>query len=231
MTVDDNINDSPPSGDSQQDANILDDGQDDGQGTDIAERDKGRGVQARIDELTGKIYKLESELADAKNAPPPPPPPTEPLKPDVQQAVEYLKGLGFTRTEDVKQQVQAIEDRMALKNEHSRLENEYDGGDGRPKYDRAKTESFMREHAVYDPEVAYKALHEAELLDWAVKKAGGGTKQRPFIERGGTSGRQAQEDNTITRDKIDEWMKTPEGRVKYEQNRDKILDLMTKGQL
>ncbi len=89
----------------------------------------------------------------------------------------------------------------------------------------------MRDHAVYDPEVAYKALNEPELLDWAIKRAGSGKTQRPYVERGGGSGRQAQEDNTITREKIDEWMKTPEGRMKYEQNREKILELMTKGQL
>src|SRR6266480_3794793 len=120
--VDENNQNSPPSGDeNQNDQNQIDDDQGGEDQEDIAERGKGRNVQGRIDELTSKIYQLETDLARAKQTPPPPPPPpTTPLKPETQQAIEYLKELGFTRKEDVASQMQAIEDRMALNNEHSR---------------------------------------------------------------------------------------------------------------
>jgi hypothetical protein len=239
MVIDENQNqDTPPSGDPGQE-NQNDYGEDpenQGGDPDLAERGKGsnRGLAERIDALTSKNDKLEKEVRDLRSQRVVPNPPA-PANPNVTaaktRAVEYLKSLGFSPTEDVDTKIQQIEDRMTLNNEHMRLMSEYDGADGRPRYDRNKVESFMRDHAVYDPEVAYKALYEAELLDWSIKKGQSERKQRPYIERGGGSSRNAVEDNTITREKIDEWMKTPEGRAKYEQNREKILDMMTKGQL
>ncbi len=238
MTDENQDKTTPSSGeDGQQDQNQnqLDDDKGEGQ-VDLAERSKGRGYQERIDELTGKIYTLEKELKDTQKKVTVPPPPPDNTPPDVQQkrkaATDYIhRELGFPTTTDVEQKLQAIEDRMALNNEHMRLQGEYDGEDGRPKYNKTKIEDFMRDHAVYDPEVAYKALHEAELLDWAMKKGQGERKARPYVEKGGSSSRNAIEDKTITRDKIEEWMKTPEGRMKYEQNRSRILEMMTKGEL
>jgi hypothetical protein len=87
----------------------------------------------------------------------------------------------------------------------------------------------MRQNGVYNPEVAYKALHEAELFDWGLKKTEEKRKQRPYVERQGST--VSRDDNTITRETISEWMKTPEGRAKYERNRDKILKLMQEGAL
>jgi hypothetical protein len=110
-----------------------------------------------------------------------------------------------------------------------RLESMFDGADGRPKYDRTAVEEYARKNAIYNPEVAYRELHRTELFDWELKKLDEKKKQRPYVEKQGST--MNRDDNTITREKIAEWMKTPEGRAKYERNRDKIIKLMQQGQL
>ena len=210
---------------------------------DIAERGKSsRGAESRIHELVDEVKATRAEVeaarAEAKAAQEKAlaleqrlnPPTNTSSNPNAQKAVEYLKSLGFTQKTDVESELQAIRDRMALDTEHSRLKNDYDGSDGRPVYKQADVEKFMREQGIYNPEVAYKTMHEAELLDWSIKKASSDTRQKPHIEKPGST-QASREDNTITREKIGEWMKTPEGRIKYEENREKILQLMTEGKL
>ena len=182
--------------------------------------------EARQAREEARLARDETErLKTAQRTPTPPA-----MTPEVQKAVDALKNLGFTRTEDVKAEIQAIEDRMALNNEHARLENGFDGADGRPKYSRAEVEEYMRTSGVYNPEAAYKLMHETELLDWSLKRTESTTKKRAFTEKPGSPGSN-RDDQTITRDKIADAMKTPAGRQWYEDNREKILDLVSKGQL
>lgn len=192
---------------------------------------KKKNAESRINELVAEVKTLKEKVAeDEKKLAPPAPTTTQEQTPEVAKAVEYLKKLGFVQKADVEEQTQAIENRMALDNHHSRLESSYDGEDGRPAYDRKKVEDYMKEHAVYDPEIAYDALHKTELLDWAIKNAQGDGKKKAFVEKPGSSS-STRDDQTITRERIAEAMKTTAGREWYERNRDKILDLTTKGQL
>jgi len=193
-----------------------------------------RNAEGRIGELLARNKELEKKIdfMMERMAPPPPPPrvsETE-VDPEVQKAKEYLRNnLKMVSQEDLEKRLKWIEDNQALQNEHSRLLSQYDGSDGRPRYDKSAVEDYMRKSGVYNPEVAYKALHETELFDWNLKRSESKKKQQPYVERKGMTG--DREDNTITREKIAEWMKTPEGRVKYEQNREKILKLMHEGSL
>lgn len=198
-----------------------------------AERTMKKSAEARIHELLSKNKDLEKKMQEieAKMAPPPPPPaPAAEPTPEVKRAVDYLKTLGFTQKQDVEERLRQIEDRMVLNNEHQRLESTYSGADGRPKYDRAATEEFMRKRGIYDAEAAYKLMHEQELFDFELKRYEGDRKKKPFVQKPGSSSG-TRGDNTITREKIAEWLKTPEGRTKYEQNREKILSMLAKGEL
>lgn len=196
------------------------------------EQPKPRTADARINELTGKIKELEEKLeAKGTEETRTPMPSTEAkVTPEVQRAIEQLKNLGFVSKDELEEKIRTVEDRSVLNSEHIRLSNAYSGSDGRPKYDKGEIEKFMRNRSVYDPEIAYYELHRAELLDWELKKADEKKKKQPYVEsRGQSSGE--SDGNTITREKIAEWMKTPEGRIKYERNRDKILTLLQQGQL
>jgi hypothetical protein len=192
-----------------------------------------RSAEARINELLSKNKELEAKLGDIEERLAPPPPPTTPaapLTPEVQKAIEFLKDQGFVTKTELDKERQYQEDRAALTAEHTKLAQNYSGADGRPKYDSDEVEKYMKSHGIYDPEVAYKAMHETELFDWKLKKAESDRKKRPFSEKpgspGGDRGNQA-----ITREKIAEWLKTPEGRAKYEANRPKIMELLAEGQL
>lgn len=195
-----------------------------------------KSAEGRINELVAelKTVKEELEAVKAKETTPPPPPAPDKSKvaPEQQKAVEYIKGLDFVQKSDVEEKIKAIEDRLALDNEHSRLASSYDGADGRPKYDRTKVEAYMRDHAVYDPEIAYKALNETELLDWHMKKSNPDDNKKPYVTKPG-SGSSTRGDNSITREKLAEVSAnpTPENRAWYERNRNKILQLMAEGNL
>lgn len=223
---------SSPSDDDQLDTDAI------GAETTDADNDSGsdtvpnkKSAEARINELTAELRTTQDELRGMKEERKvPTPPPDRPVTPEVQKAVGALRDLKFVQEDDLNKKIQEIEDRLALNTAHLRLEGSYDGSDGRPKYEKSAVEGYMRQNGVYNPEVAYKAMHETELLDWALKKAEGSTKKRPFVERPGSPGSN-RDDNTITREKIAEALKTPAGRDWYEQNRDKILELTAKGQL
>lgn len=194
------------------------------------EKPNSRTAEARIGELSGKIKELEGKLDEREQIPTPPVNSEQKVDPKVQQAVEQLKKVGnFITQKEFDEGLRTVEERNSLNSEHVRLSNVYDGEDGRPKYDKSKTEEFMRKKAVYDPEIAYHELHRTELLDWDMKKATETKKEKPYVEKQGQTQANRQ-DNTITREKIKEWLTTPEGRMKYEQNRDKILKLHQQGE-
>lgn len=214
----------------------LDENSDDDTGDDEASKANKKSAQARIDELTGRLKAQEDEikaLKETKTTVPTPPAGDDPTStPEAQKVIKQLETLGFTRKTDVEKEIRVIEDRMTLNAEHLKLGTEYDGSDGRPKYDKAKIEGYMRDKGVYDPEVAYKAMNEAELLDWHLKKADAGSKKKPYIEKPGGSGVNRTSDNQITKEKLQEVAQnpTPANRAWYERNRNKILQMHSEGQ-
>lgn len=200
----------------------------------------GRGVQARIDELTGKIktqeeelVRVKSELAAKQTQPPTNTAPNPAATPEAQKALAYLESIGVPTERKLQEQIKAVEDRLLLDNEHSRLVNAFDGSDGRPRYDKTRTEQYMRDNGVFNPEAAYKLMHESELLDWQMKKANGGKTNRPFVERAGGGGVNRSSQSEITREKLQDVAAnpTPSNRAWYERNRTKILDMLANGQV
>lgn len=215
----------PPASPSDADPNLDPNGSEPGK----------RSAEARINELLSKNKELIEEVQGLKvkiDTLPVPTPitPPQPDNPEVDKAIKYLKQTGkFVDQNDLEERVRVIQDRMTLDSEHQRLENIYDGSDGRPKYDRNKAEEYMRKNGGM-PSAAYKLMNETELLDWTIKQAEEGRKKKPYIAKpSSTAG--IRDDNTITREKIAESMKTPEGRMWYEQNRKEILTLQGEGKL
>ncbi len=70
------------------------------------------------------------------------------------------------------------------------LEAKYDGTDGRPKFDKVSVLKHGMDNKLFNPEKAYKDLHEKELDEWKAKRLT--EKKRPttfFERRGGTGGK------------------------------------------
>jgi len=78
------------------------------------------------------------------------------------------------------------------------LETEFDGTDGRPKFDKKAVLKYGMEHQLFNPRTAYKEMHEAELDEWKIKNAM--TKPRPstFSEKRGGIGSKQPEPKTPT---------------------------------
>lgn len=194
-------------------------------GADLEEKSR---AERRIAELIRQKKTAEDELVAerARHAEETPETPASPQTPEsddpevIRKAVSRLKELGFV----TKDEVQALQDRQILDKEHDRLEHLYDGSDGRPKYDRREVEQFALASGIYNPEAAYKQKFEKEVTDWAVKEA---LKRpsAPFSERPRPT---AGSGEVITRETLPELMKD---RVWYEKNREKVLDLMARGEL
>lgn len=58
-----------------------------------------------------------------------------------------------------------------LRQRFDSAEKKYSGGDGYPKFDRAKVTSFMLDNEVYDPEKAYILMNRDAIIDAEVRKA------------------------------------------------------------
>lgn len=192
---------------------------------------KKRDAEGRINQLVGKVKELEDKLSEVSSTTTPQPVPgKKTLTPEMEKAAESIGNLGFQNEDAVNKKIQQLEDRLLLETEHGRLETSFDGSDGRPKYDRKVVEKFMREKAVYNPQIAYESLYKKELTDFDVKQAQDGKTATPDSQS--PSGqRQQQGGDVLTREVIKEKMTTPEWREFYDKNREKILTLMQKGQL
>lgn len=202
-----------------------------------------KSARARINELSGRLKEkqdeltqVKAELAATKRTPTPPVNDAQDpaATPEAQRAIAYLENLGFVRKDLVEAEVGKVGGYVAKETAHLRLGREYDGSDGRPKYDQEKVEKYASEHHIGDFESAYKLMHESELLDWNLKKANTGeSRTRPFVERPGSSGVNRTDPNAITREKLQEVANnpTPANRLWYERNRLKALDMMARGEL
>lgn len=192
---------------------------------------KKRDAESRINQLVGQVKELENKLAEVSQTKTPEPVPgkTE-MTPEMQKAADQIASLGFPNEDALNKKLQQLEDRLLLDTEHGRLETKFDGSDGRPKYDKREIEKFMRERAVYNPEIAYEQLYKKELLDFEIKQA---QKEKPATpDSQSPSGEGGERDTgSLTREIIREKMTSPEWKSFYDKNRDKILTLMQKGQL
>lgn len=194
-----------------------------------------KSAESRIDELIARNKSLEEKLDSVlQERTTVPPAPAEPVSPDLEKAKEFLRtNLNVVTREDLENLKQSLRDEQIVQSEDARLSELYSGEDGRPKYDPLKVKEYGKVNGIYNLEAAYEQLNKAELADWAIRKAEEGMKQRPYVEKGGSSTANKNQ-NTITREKLQEVvanMSDPKNREWYEKNRDKVLELYRQGAL
>jgi len=113
----------------------------------------------RADELEARIKELEGKAVPAG---------VDPQKEQIKQALRpILDELGYVSKEALERQK---EDEF-VKGELTRLEDKYNGKDGRPKFDRNAVVKFAMQKRIGDIETAYEKLHQQELINWHVKEA------------------------------------------------------------
>lgn len=114
-----------------------------------------------------KIKELEEELSKVKEVKP-----TDTEEIDLDQ--EFKKRGYLTREEteklfEEKQQYQQTI--MSIANQFVSLEKEFNGADGRPKFDKQEILTYMEEHpGLLDPKQAYEMKNLDALASWKAKK-------------------------------------------------------------
>ena len=81
-----------------------------------------------------------------------------------------------------------------------KLTSEYDGKDGKPKFEAQEALDYMKENNMLDIEKAFKSLHQDDLVDWKAKQLA--TKPE-FLNPEGNAGEKKQPVQTrYTRDNL-----------------------------
>lgn len=124
-------------------------------------------LKGEIDRLRAEFAKIQQNKVDSPTDPPNPQ--EETVK---QQLNKYLKELGYVSKEELEQK----EADRQLEQTIDSLSGKYNGKDGRPKFEKNKVLEYAQKNLIGNLEIAYKQMHEAELIDFAVKQALGKTK-------------------------------------------------------
>jgi hypothetical protein len=191
-----------------------------------------RSAEAIIPQLTAEKRELERKLEEQPQQSVPQSNEAT-LSPDEIQAKNLLTGkLGIADQDSIQREIRALESRLTMDSKHARMENVYDGSDGRPKYDRVEIEDFMRTRGdIFDPETAYEKLYRDELLDWEIKKATSNQKPKAYEEAPTAPAK--RESGAITAEKVAEMQ--AKGRDVflswYTKNREAIKALAAEGKL
>lgn len=112
----------------------------------------------RVPELEQRIKELEGRIEPTKS---------DPQKEQIKEALKpILDELGYVS----KEQLDRDEEDKFVKSELTRLEDRYNGKDGRPKFDRNEVVKFAMSKKIGDLETAYEKLHFQELINWHVKE-------------------------------------------------------------
>lgn len=127
-----------------------------------------KGVRETAERLQQRLTQLEGRSAQQA-----------PQDPQIAMVKEQLKQLGFVSQDDIQRQLQQERVNLQMEQQLARLESQYNGSDGRPKFNREAVVQHALQKGFADPEAAYKDMHEKALIDWHIKQAvakSGGTK-------------------------------------------------------
>lgn len=106
----------------------------------------------------------------------------------IQQARLQARELGLLTVDDVDTKVNAyVEQREKAReilDNCSKLEGEFDGKDGRPKFETEDMLEFMRDEGIKDPLKAYKLKFEDQLDQWKEQQLAGAKKKGIYTEEG-----------------------------------------------
>jgi len=104
---------------------------------------------------------------------------------------EELKNLTSTESKTLKED---LEFQKTIES----LESEFDGSDGRPKFDKKAVLQYGMDNQTFNPRTAYKEMHETELDEWKIKNAMSKPRPSTFSEKRGGSGSKQPEPKTPT---------------------------------
>lgn len=166
-------------------------------------------VWPEFSKAQNKINEYESELAElkeykAKTTP------TDVNEDTNKQALDMAKKLGIVTKEDFDQYMDKSfrnyyqRERAAerLLEECDDLETEFDGADGRPKFQKEQILEYMQQNGIRNPQKAYKLMHETELDTWKEQQLGKARKPGLVTETSSSAGSKKPQETKITKDNL-----------------------------
>lgn len=118
----------------------------------------------RFKGVNDKLKEAQDKLAQYETA-----------KPELSQQEatisETLKKLGFITKEEQQKTLQERDEDSAMQANLNKLETQYNGQDGSPKFKRVDIIDFCIKNGLKDPEMGYKLMNEKAIIDAKVKAA------------------------------------------------------------
>lgn len=139
-----------------------------------------KGQQVLKDPERLKAY-LKSEFNVDLSVPEPEKKPE--LDDETKQTLEEGRKLGFITHEDLVTEKKLWKEELKLEIVLEALEDDIDGSDGRPAFDKVEIAQYMVDEGFRDPAKAYKDKYETELEAWNKKQETEGKEKAPFTEK------------------------------------------------
>lgn len=122
----------------------------------------------RLKETSEKIAQYEKRLNELESS-------GKPKNPQLDQVKKVLNDLGYVTKEDVDAEIKREREDARLNLELSRLETQYNGKDGLPKFNRQQVVDYAIQNGITNPEVAYRQMNFDKIVDQRIKAAAGKT--------------------------------------------------------
>lgn len=117
-----------------------------------------------------------------------------------QQHKDYLRKLGVPVDFDFNKLKETVAREYETRSKFDSLEKEFDGKDGRPKFDKTDVSKFALENGLQnvDPRIVYEAKFRKELVDWEIKRALKGNRS-PSVPEGQRKGVKNEEPDDLSK--------------------------------
>lgn len=148
------------------------------------EREKSKVDASKVEALEKKLEELQGNL---KRVFAPEPEIVEEEQPKIPVTVDDLEAWYEAKRQKEEQDNNFVKTQESLKQEISQLEKEYDGTDGKPKYDDSEVYEWQKtNNKLYlTPREAFITMKENDIIDWRVKQTLAGKKQTTDVEKPG----------------------------------------------
>lgn len=120
------------------------------------ERAKYQELQKELDTIKNQQNKSPEDLAREKQ---------------FEDVKSQLKGLGFMTKDELEAERNRAKEDDFVRSELSRLEKDYDGKDGKPKFDRQTVIQYALDNKIGDPEAAFLKMNQKAIFDWQIRSA------------------------------------------------------------
>ena len=101
---------------------------------------------------------------------------------------KQISGIVSQNEDKIKADIQRLKADIAFQQRLDELEAEYDGEDGKPKFNRDEVIAAGEKYNFVDPEIVYKELHETKLDEWKLKQAMSKKGSSTYSEKRGGMG-------------------------------------------